>query len=125
MRALGLSPGERAQRAARVWSFDDKPFNYVTTYVPESIGKAWTRTDMEVTPLAGLLERSGVEVSLVRERVTATLTDTHLSSYLGVEVGSPVLKIYRTAFDPAGRAVEYLIGFYRPDRYQYEVELPR
>jgi hypothetical protein len=36
-----------------------------------------------------------------------------------------VLKIERTAFDASGRAVEFMIGFYPPDRYQYEVTMPR
>lgn len=123
--ALGLPDGATVQHAARVWQFEKLPFNYVLTYVPEDIAKRWTREDLEVTPLGDLLDRHGVKVRRVRERVTATLADTLLSERLDVELGSPIIKIQRTAFDVGGRAVEYLIGFYPPDRYQYEVTMPR
>jgi len=123
--ALRLEPGAIVQYASRVWRFNGLPFNFVNTYVPEDLGRNWSRDDLKKTPLGELLEDNGVEVNLVEERVTATLADTSLSERLEVDLGSPVLKIVRTAFDPSGRAVEHLIGFYPPDRYQYEVRMPR
>ena len=123
--ALKLQPGQRVQYASRVWRFQKLPFNFVNTYVPEDIGQNWTRKDLERIPLGDLLDKHGVQVHLVQERVTATLADTLLSERLDIDLGSPVLKIDRTAFDPEGRPVEHLIGFYPPERYQYEVTLPR
>jgi GntR family transcriptional regulator len=49
----------------------------------------------------------------------------NLSQRLEVSVGSPILKIKRVAFDANNRPVEFVTGFYPPDRYQYEVTLPR
>jgi GntR family transcriptional regulator len=123
--ALKLQPGERAQYASRVWRFEKLPFNFVNTYVPEDIGQGWTRKDLESLPLGELLDQAGVNVHLVQERVTATLADALLSERLDINLGSPVLKIDRTAFSTEGRPVEHLIGFYPPERYQYEVTLPR
>lgn len=123
--ALKLRKGDRVQYASRVWRFEKLPFNFVNTYVPEEIGRLFERKDLERTPLGALLDQHGVSVHLVQERVTATLADTLLSERLDVDIGSPVLKIVRTAFDPEGRPVEHLIGFYPPERYQYEVTLPR
>jgi GntR family transcriptional regulator len=123
--ALKLKPGQIVQYAVRAWRVDDKPFNYVTSYVPQDIGGAWARADMAEAPLGDLLERTGVSVTRTHERVTATLADEVLSQRLRVAVNSPLLKITRTSFSAQGRPVEYMIGFYPPDRYQYEVTVPR
>ena len=122
--ALRLTKSQVVQYATRVWRFEGLPFNYVITFVPQDIGKNWSRRDLESTPLRDLLARSGVVVSLVQEQVTATLADSLLSQRLDVAIGSPILKIRRTTFDKEGRPVEHLTGFYPPDRYHYEVSLP-
>lgn len=123
--ALDIPPSMPVQHATRVWRFEKKPFNYVQTYVPATIAQQWTREDLEHASLGDLMARHGIEIQLVRERVTATLADTILSKRLEVAIGSPVLKIHRIATDGDRRPVEYLVGYYPPDRYQYEVTIPR
>jgi GntR family transcriptional regulator len=44
---------------------------------------------------------------------------------LGVEVGSALLAVSRLIFDDQERPVQWLNGLYRPDRYQYEMQLSR
>lgn len=123
---LNLNEGDLVQHAVRVWRYkDNKPFNYVLTYVPEDLGRLWSKADMERVPLQRLFAQHGVEIALVQEQVTATLADVMLSHQLEVATGSPILKIRRIAYDGDDRPVEYLIGFYPPDRYHYEVTLPR
>jgi GntR family transcriptional regulator len=122
--ALQLSRDKSVQYATRVWRFDGVPFNHVTTYVPGDIGRHWTRRDLERKPLADLLKQHGVTVGQIDERVTATLADMTLAERLQVSMGSPLLKIMRTTNDKNRRPVEYMIGFYPPERYQYEVTLP-
>jgi GntR family transcriptional regulator len=123
--ALRLREGDLVQFAERVWRAEKKPFTYVMTYVPEDIGRQWGRKELEKLPLGTLLEKHGVRVTLVQEQVMATLADMHLSQRLEVSAGSPILKINRIAFDANNRPVEFVTGFYPPDRYQYEVTLPR
>lgn len=121
---LDLREGKPVQYVTRVWKFDGVPFNHITTYVPEDIGRNWTRKDLEKVPLGDLLEGCGIEFGMVRERITATLADITLSERLDVAVGSPLIKITRTTYERGGRPVEHMFGFYPPDRYQYEVTLP-
>ncbi|MBL8549262.1 MAG: GntR family transcriptional regulator [Hyphomonadaceae bacterium] len=123
--ALKLAEGDLVQYAARSWRFESRPFNFVLTYVPEDIGRLWSKKEMETYPLGTLFEKHGVRINLVQEQVTATLADMLLSQRLEVSAGSPILKIKRIAFDAAGRPIEFVTGFYPPDRYQYEVTLPR
>ncbi len=124
-RALGLPPGDEVQRAVRVRSLEGEPFSHLTTYVPGEIGRSFTADDISHIPLLKLLERYGIIMSSARQTITATLADPEIAPRLSVEVGSALLRISRVVCDQDGRAVEYITGLYRPDRYQYDMNLAR
>ncbi len=123
--ALGVAPNAIVQRATRVLRFHGAPFVQATSYVPQDIAVSWTKEDMGRSPMFALLERAGIEVGLVEERVTATLADALLAERLDVRPGAPLIHMVRTTYDDADRAVDYFVGFYAPERYQYVVTLPR
>ena len=124
-RALQLEKDLVVQFAERVWRHGKVPFSYLRTWVPEAIGRLWTKRDLQNFPMGDLLDKSGIKIGMVQERVSATLADLLLSERLEVDVGSPVLRIQRTALDVKKRPIEHVLGFYPPERYQYEVTLPR
>lgn len=123
--ALRLAPGERVQRCVRARLIDGQPFSYLTTHVPERIGRGFTEADLASTPLLELLERSGVEVLRAEQSIGATLAAPDAAAALEVAVGSPLLSLARTVFDPADRGVEHLHALYRPDRYAFRMDLVR
>jgi GntR family transcriptional regulator len=123
--ALDLVEGTEVQHAERSGNVGSRPYNHLTTYVPADIGRAWTRDDIALTPLRDLLTAAGVDVVRLEEVITATLADVALADTLKVAVGAPLLKVTRTLYDGKDRAVEYLIAFYPPDRYQYRSTLDR
>ena len=123
--ALQCTMGEKVQRAVRVRRLEGEPFSYLTTYVPEDIGASFDREDLASTALLTLLERCGVEVSRAEQTITATLADAAVASRLKVDLGSPLLRITRIVYDQQDRPVEYIVGLYRPDRYQYRMALSR
>lgn len=124
-RALGCGPGDKVQRAVRLRRLEGEPFSHLTTYVPDDIGRTYSRDDLASTPLLTLLERGGIEVSRAEQTITATLADAEVARRLGVELGAPLLRIGRIVYDQQNRAVEYITGLYRPDRYQYRMNLSR
>jgi GntR family transcriptional regulator len=124
-RALDCAAGETVQRAVRVRGIAGEPFSHLTTFVPEAIGRTYSRRDLAAKPLLSLLERSGVRVSRAEQVISARLADTPVAAHLGVEIGSALLKITRTVRDQRGMAVEFITGLYRPDRYQYAMSLSR
>lgn len=123
--ALALPEATMVQYATRVANFAGKPFNHLTSYIPEDVGRKWTRKDLERTPMTALLERHGPAIHLVRENITATLADMQAAERLQVGVGSPLLKVTRISYDRHNRGIDYMIGLYPPDRYQYVLTLPR
>jgi len=124
-RALRCADGDQVQRAVRVRRLQGEPFSHLTTFVPEAVGRSYSRDDLAGQPLLALLERSGVVIGRAEQTITATLADAQVSRALGLELGSPLLGINRVVFDEAERPVEYISALYRPDRYQYRMNLSR
>lgn len=123
--AMGLTEGDKVQRAVRVRLAGDQPFSHLTTFVPEDIAASYSETDLANAPLYQLLERSGVRVSEASQRVGATLAGPEVAEALGVSVGSALLSLRRVVRDGDGRAVEYLAALYRPDLFELEMSLSR
>jgi GntR family transcriptional regulator len=123
--ALECKVGETVQRAVRLRRIKGEPFSHLVTYVPESIGRSYSRRDLASHPLLLLLERAGASISHAEQVIGASLAGTDVADLLGVPIGAALLKLSRTVYDQDGRAVEFVTGLYRPDRYQYKMTLSR
>lgn len=122
-RELGCDIGESVQKARRVRSVDGAPFSHLTTWVPEDIGRSYDEADLAAKPMLALLERCGIQISGAVQTLSACLVDGEIAGLLDVDVGGPLLQATRTVRDQNGRAVEHLVALYRPDRYQYHMDL--
>ncbi|MBI3148189.1 MAG: GntR family transcriptional regulator [Betaproteobacteria bacterium] len=123
--ALQVSPGAEVQKAVRVRSYRGEPFSHLTTFVPQEIGRHFGRKELGGKPMLALLEESGVKVSAATQWIGAKLADSVVAPLLGIELGSPLLSVTRVARDTHRQPVQLLRGLYRPDRYQYEMQLSR
>ena len=85
-----------------------------------SAGASWRKK-----PILMLLEESGVQIGRARQSISAKLADAAVARLLDVDVGSALLAVQRLVFDVNERPVQWLQGLYRPDRYQYEMQLSR
>jgi len=122
---LKLEPGARVQRAVRVRYHENVPFSHLTTYLPEDIGRHCDERELSDTPLLLLMERAGIKVSAADQSVSAKLADTIVAPLLEIETGSPLLWVKRLVFDQNDRPVEYLNALYRPDIYEYQMNMSR
>jgi len=123
--AMRLPRDAHVQHAVRVRFAGDTPFSYLTTYVPEDIGRCYSRRDLSRTALLELLERSGVTADRAEQTITASLAGPDAAAALGIQVGAPLLALTRVVFDESGRGVEYLSARYRPDMHCIRMELTR
>ncbi|HEY2255943.1 MAG TPA: GntR family transcriptional regulator [Variovorax sp.] len=123
--ALQLQVGDAVQKAVRVRSTREGPLSYITTYVPNDIARKFGRRELAKKPILVLLEESGVKVGRAHQTISARLADNVLAEQLEVSVGSALLAVRRLIYDEAERPVQWLHGFYRPDRYTYEMQLSR
>lgn len=123
--ALSVPAGTTVQRAVRVRFLDGEPMSHLLTFVPEDIGRSFDRDEMGNFPLLTLLERSGVKVADARQTVSATLAEPEIARALGIHAGSPLIDVKRVVRDTRGRPVEFIRVLYRPDKYQFEMNLKR
>jgi GntR family transcriptional regulator len=123
--ALGLPFGAPVQRSVRVRALDGAPFSYLTTFVPEAIGRTYAEADLASKPLLSLLERSGHVLARATQSVGAQLATPDVAAALDIETGSALIALTRTVFDQDGRGIEHLAALYRPDRYVFRMELQR
>lgn len=123
--ALQLQVGDSVQKAVRVRSTREGPLSHITTYVPAEVARRFGRRELAKKPILVLLEESGVKVGRAHQTISARLADNVLAEHLNVSVGSALLAVRRLVYDDADRPVQWLHGFYRPDRYTYEMQLSR
>jgi GntR family transcriptional regulator len=122
-RELELAPDARVQKSVRVRSHGGHPFSHLITYVPENIGARYSRQDLATRPLLQIFRSLGIVLAAVEQSITAVLADLDTAASLQVSIGSPLLAIHRVVRDDRGQVVEYLQAAYRPDRYEYRMNL--
>jgi GntR family transcriptional regulator len=124
-RRLDIAAGTPVQKAVRVRSTREGPLSHITTHVPQVFAQGFGRRELSRKPILMLLEESGLEIGRATQSISARLADAGVAQALGIDVGSALLAVQRLVFDVNERPVQWLRGLYRPDRYQYEMQLSR
>jgi len=122
---LVLPAGSRVQRAVRVRSNHEGPLSYITTWVPAELARRFGCRELAHEPILLLLERAGVRIGRAAQSISACPADAAVATHLGVKPGTALLAVDRLVYDVDERPVQWLQGLYRPDRYQYEMQLSR
>jgi GntR family transcriptional regulator len=123
--ALKLPAMTMVQKAERVRSTPEGPLSHITTWVPDSISSGFGKRELAQKPILVLLEESGVKVGRAEQTISARLADVGMAQHLDVSVGSALLAVRRLIYDEDERPVQWLHGLYRPDRYEYQMQLSR
>jgi GntR family transcriptional regulator len=122
---LQLAPGAPVCRARRLRRTRAGPLSLITTHVPAALADGIGRRALAREPMLRLLERGGVRIGGAQQSIGARLADAEAARHLDVAVGSALLAVNRLVHDEAGRPVQWLQGLYRPDRYEYRMQLSR
>ncbi len=121
--ALQIPFGAKVQKAVRRRSSKLGPVSHITTYVPDELASRFGRKDLLRKPILRLIEESGVVMGRARQTVSARQADAVVAAELGVAVGTALLAVRRLVFDANDRPVQWLHGLYRPDRYEYQMDV--
>jgi GntR family transcriptional regulator len=122
---LALPARARVQKAVRVRATQLGPLSHITTWVPHELARGFGRRELAREPILLLLERAGVRIGRATQSISACPADAAVASRLGVARGTALLAVERLVYDSDDRPVQWLQGLYRPDRYQYEMQLSR
>jgi DNA-binding GntR family transcriptional regulator len=115
-------------KGADVWSLerlrwvDREPLALMHNYIPVDVVDL-EAVDLGETGLYAHFRDCGILMRVARQRIGARGATAEEAQVLGERKGAPLLTMQRTAYDNAGRAVEYGRHAYRPDLYAFELTL--
>ena len=121
--ALQLNEGDKVRKAVRRRSTKAGPMSHITTWVPERLVQGVERAELMSKPILELMQESGVELGRAVQTISARQADAQVAVELQVPVGSALLWVRRLVYDINDRPIQLLHGLYRPDRYEYQMEL--
>lgn len=120
--ALRIGGEQWVDRAIRVRTSEGQPFAHYSSWtIP--LGPALTPEALKTSSRIDLFRRLGIELREVDQVISAIAADAAIAPRLQVKVGDPLLQVTRVSYDQRGRPVDYLLGAYRPDRFQYHMKL--
>lgn len=123
--ALRLAPGAQVLKVVRVRKFKGQPIAYTEVFLPPELASAVTRSTLQDLPMLVALEQHGVQVVSAEQTMGAALADLHVAKALRLTPGVPLLRVSRVAVDAEGKPVQFLVGLYHPERYEYHMQLSR
>ncbi len=121
--ALQIAEHDKLRKTVRRRSSVAGPVSYITTWMPETLVRGFGRADLAHKPMLQLLGESGIELGRVVQTISARQADAPVAHELQVAVGTALLSVRRLVHDSNDRPVQLLHGLYRPDRYEYQMEL--
>ena len=121
-RELQLTKGADVWSLERLRFVDRQPLAHMHNYLPIDVVDL-DEIDLSETGLYAHLRALGIVMRVARQRIGARGAFVDEARLLGERKGAPLLTMQRTAYDNAGRAVEYGRHAYRPDLYAFELTL--
>lgn len=117
--ALGIASGSMAVFIRRLRIVEDEPAAIHLSYLPGRFGAI---LDEDLTrSLTSAMARVGARVDEARDAVEVVVASSDEAGHLGVEPGSPLLRIEGVAF-AGGVAVRHTEALYRGDRFRFSVD---
>ena len=122
--ALRLPPGSLGYRIVGVRHSENGPFQHVTGWIPELIGRGVADEDLSKASLIAAIERHlGIEVKFLEQVVDAALAPRHVAELLQLRPRTPLLLFERTYIAANGSAVSHAVTYQTGRRYPYRVIL--
>ena len=117
---FGCKPDAQFMRVVRIRTAS-KPVLLYLTFIPEAIGRRFSKAEYERMPHHELIKRAGIHVTFAEQVVTAALADPIVAARLKIEVGSPLLRIRTMYFNDRSRPVRYLEALASPAMFEFHM----
>lgn len=119
--ALGLGVRGQTVEIVRVRLANRVPVALERSWFPARLVPGLLDRPLTGSLYAVVRKHYGIDPVSAQERLHAVLADTETGPLLDVEPGTPLVAVERTAYDAAGRAVEFAHDLFRCDRVEFLV----
>src|SRR5574341_564027 len=110
--ALRVPAGAPLIRFCGVRHGEEGPFQHVTVYVPERIGRQILEEDLSSTSVIGTVERRlGLTARYIEQAIEVVRCPKEVAEHLNIRAGAPILRFHRTYFTDGGEAVEHAVTY--------------
>ena len=115
---LSLPPNSRIIKLERLRHASGEAFALETCYLSAAEFPGLLDAPIARESLFGILERDyKVELGYADEEVDATAADPRIAELLAIPRREPLLRIRQVIYSTKGKAIMYVLGFYRSDRH--------
>ncbi|MEA5155921.1 GntR family transcriptional regulator [Raineyella sp.] len=118
---LAVEPGTGVVRIVRLRSVDNRPLAVLTNLIPIDLAPSWT--DLNEHGLYRCFNEHGIHIATAKQVIGARAATAEEAELLAEEPGAPLLTMSRSAYDSAGRVVEFGNHVYRPSLYSFDLTL--
>ncbi|MNP10817.1 HTH-type transcriptional repressor YvoA [compost metagenome] len=123
---LQLEEGAPVSEIKRVRLVNREPVSLEVTYVPRAIGERLEKADLVARDIFLIIENDcGLALGHADLAIDAMLADDDLARVLGVEEGSPIMRIERLTHGSDGTPLDFEYLYYRGDAFQYRLRIDR
>lgn len=117
---LRIGTTDKVWLLERLRLIGEQPLALMRNYLPRDLVDL-ASFDLARGGLYASLRMVGVMPAVARQRISCRRALASDAALLGEDVGAPLLTMERTAYDSAGRSVEYGQHAYRPDLYSFDL----
>lgn len=121
-RDLRIEPDSPVVEVVRLRTFDDEPVMLERSAYALDIGKHLLAVDLDTHSIYQTLQEQGITQTRARNVIDAIAASAFDAQWFGIEVGSPLLRVRRIAFDEAGSVVDVVENHYLPSKATFAVE---
>jgi GntR family transcriptional regulator len=119
---LSLPPRSSVIKLERLRHGAGKPFALETCYLRAAEFPDLLSAPLERESLFAFLElKYKVEIGYADEEIDATAADDRIAELLAIPYGEPLLRIRQVIYSTTGKAIMYVLGFYRSERHSLVV----
>jgi GntR family transcriptional regulator len=116
---LALPASTGIIKLERVRHTSDEPFALETCYFSSLDFPNLLSMPLNRESLFKILEREyQVEIGYADEEIDATAADSRIADLLSIPLGEPLMRIRQLIYSTKGKAITYVLGFYRSDRHK-------
>jgi GntR family transcriptional regulator len=115
---LSLPPNSSMLKLERLRHSSGEPFALEICYLNAAEFPGLLDAPLARESLFGILERDyRIELGYADEEVDATAADSRIAELLAIPRREPLLRIRQVIYSTKGKAIMYVLGFYRSDRH--------
>lgn len=124
-RHLGLTAGSQMVEVVRLRMFGKDPVMLERSFYPFEVGKHLLAADLDASSIYQILREHDIFPTRARNVIDAVAAGEFEAHWLGVDLGSPLLRVRREAFDQEGKVVDFVENCYLPSKATFAVENTR